>query len=374
MMQAVSRHVPLSAMIMLSSVLIICATYVFWIMYMRTGGEVAALSPWSDVSWRIAEVDSRGRIIRLGSHPIAIAALFGLVSVGLLGFAVGAWQYFTGNEMARRADNKAQSQRLDKVGRDLDDEVSSLVTLLQQHLEVSSSHSDALASVNRNLPTLTSPEQIRAVVQRLINENARFRGEVDVLNGRLRQSQTQIEKLRANLNESQRLGMIDAVTSLKNRHWLQANMEREVRLAMEANEPLSVIMADVDHFKKINDTFGHAVGDEILRRFGELLSKSIKGRDTAVRYGGEEFIVLLPQTKLLGAVNLGEQLRAGLESKRWMHHRTGKPIGTVTASFGVAQMRPDDSPETLIDRADGKLYEAKAAGRNCVKSEVDDVA
>lgn len=356
-------------MIMLSSVIVICATYLFWMMYMRSGIDIAGLAPWSDVSWKIAEVDSRGRIVRLGSHPIAVATLFGLMSVGFVGFAVGAWRFFAVDERIHREANKTSSERLEKVGQELDEEVFSLVNLLKQHLDVSSSHSDALATVNKNLPSLTSPEQIKAIVQRLINENARFRGEVDVLNTRLRQSRSQIEKLRANLSESQRLGMVDAVTSLKNRHWLQANMGREVKLAIESDEPLSVIMADVDHFKKINDTFGHAVGDEILRRFGELLSKSIKGRDTAVRYGGEEFIVLLPQTRLSGARNLGEQLRAELESKRWMHHRTGKPIGTVTASFGVAQVRMDDTAEILIDRADAKLYEAKAAGRNCVKVE-----
>jgi diguanylate cyclase len=130
------------------------------------------------------------------------------------------------------------------------------------------------------------------------------------------------------------------------------------------------MMADVDHFKRINDTFGHAVGDEILRRFGELLSKNIKGRDTATRYGGEEFVVLLPHTKIDGACFLGEQIRSELENKKWMHHKTGQPIGKVTASFGIAQLRDGEEPDALIDRADAKLYEAKAAGRNCVKSEV----
>jgi diguanylate cyclase len=160
--------------------------------------------------------------------------------------------------------------------------------------------------------------------------------------------------------------MLDAVTSLKNRHWLEIHLPREVQAAVEANETLSLIMADVDHFKRINDSFGHAVGDEILRRFAELLSKNIKGRDTAARYGGEEFIVVLPQTKLEGAKNLGEQIRGALEGKKWMHHKTGQPIGKVTASFGIAELRPGEDCDGLVDRADAKLYEAKAAGRNRV--------
>jgi diguanylate cyclase len=192
---------------------------------------------------------------------------------------------------------------------------------------------------------------------------------VNALNARLQQSQAQIEKRRANLSESQRLGALDTLTHLKNRHWIEANLPKEVNAASESKEPLSLIMADVDHFKKINDTFGHAVGDEILRRFSELLSKNIKGRDTAVRYGGEEFVVVLPHTQIQGAHNLSEQIRAELENKKWMHHRTGQPIGKVTASFGLAQLRAGEKSDELLERADASLYEAKAAGRNCIVSD-----
>jgi diguanylate cyclase len=270
----------------------------------------------------------------------------------------------------QREDNAALSLRLEKVGQELDGEVVALRTMLAQHLGFSGSHSEALNKVNAHLQTMTSPEQVRTVVQLLITENLKVQKEVKTLNTRLQQSQALIEKLRASLIESQRLGMHDAVTYLKNRHWLDANLPKEVKAASELKEPLCLMMADVDHFKRINDAFGHAVGDEILRRFGELLSKNIKGRDTATRYGGEEFVVLLPHTKIDGACFLGEQIRSELENKKWMHHKTGQPIGKVTASFGIAQLRDGEEPDALIDRADAKLYEAKAAGRNCVKSEV----
>jgi len=366
-----ARQLPFSTVIMLTSLVVVCLAYFFWTTWMRTDFGLMTWAAWSDVSWQVAEVDSRGRIIRLGSHPMAIAVLSGIVSVCSVTFLIGAWQFFTGKEIRRQKENDAVSSRMEKVGQELDDEVLVLLGLLKQHMDFSSLHSEALAKVNKTLPSLTTAEQVRAVVQRLINENSRIRSEVDVLNSRLQQSQLQIEKLRSSLSESQNLGMLDAVTQLKNRHWLEANLPREVKTAAESNEPLCLIMADVDHFKKINDTFGHTVGDEILRRFGELLSKNIKGRDTAVRYGGEEFVVVLPQTQIDGADNLGEQIRGELQRKKWMHHKTGKPIGMVTASFGVAELRPGDGPESLLERADAKLYEAKAAGRNCVKSDSD---
>jgi diguanylate cyclase len=300
---------------------------------------------------------------------MALAILFGLVSLCFTSFTIGAWQFFTGNEFTRKDDNEAVSERLEKVGQELDNEVFGIVRMLKQHLEFSGSHSEVLARVNKSLASLNTSDQIRAIVQLLLNENVKVQSEVSILNTHLQQSQAQIEKLRSSLSESQKLGMLDAVTSLKNRHWLDANLPREVKNAAESSEPLSLIMADVDHFKKINDTFGHAVGDEILRRFAELLSKNIKGRDTAVRYGGEEFIVVLPQTKIDGAQYLGEQIRGQLEGKKWMHHRTGQPIGQVTASFGIAQLRAGEKPEALLERADTKLYEAKAGGRNRIVSD-----
>jgi diguanylate cyclase len=360
------KQLPSSAVIMLASVFAICSTFLLWSFLMGSQVDFTSLTDWSDVSWRIAEVDSRGRLVRLGAHPFALALLFGLVAAGCMSFAWGAWQLFGAQKSARKNADEGLSERLVKVGQELDEEVFSVMRLLKQHLELSGSHSDSLTKVSNTLLASTSPERVRAIIQMLVTENKKVQNEVHQLNERLQQSQQQIEKVRANLSDSHRLGMLDAVTALKNRHWLEAHLPKEVQAASEGNDPLSIIMADVDHFKRINDSFGHAVGDEILRRFAELVSKNIKGRDTAARYGGEEFIVVLPQTKLEGAKNLGEQIRSELESKKWMHHKTGQPIGKVTASFGIAELRAGEDCDTLVDRADAKLYEAKAAGRNRV--------
>jgi diguanylate cyclase len=366
------QRLPISTpvMIMFGSLIVICCVYLAMNFWFRADLEIASWSNWSDGTWQLAQVDSRGRLLRLGGHPFVLASLFGLIVASSVAFGLSAWHYFMRGDLSQREDNAALSLRLEKVGQELDGEVVALRTMLAQHLGFSGSHSEALNKVNSHLQTMTSPDQVRAVVQLLITENLKVQQEVKSLNSRLQQSQALIEKLRASLIESQRLGMLDAVTYLKNRHWLDANLPKEVKAASELREPLCLMMADVDHFKRINDAFGHAVGDEILRRFGELLSKNIKGRDTATRYGGEEFVVLLPHTKIDGARFLGEQIRSELESKKWMHHKTGQPIGKVTASFGIAQLRDGEEPDALIDRADAKLYEAKAAGRNCVKSEV----
>ncbi|RUO98733.1 diguanylate cyclase [Hyphomicrobium sp.] len=359
------RQLSPAAVIMMVSLVAICAAYPAWGIFMQADMNPASLLNWSDVSWQIAEVDSRGRLVRLGAHPFALALLVGVITVACGSFAWAAWQVLAGRFRTKNRDDDLP-ERLEKVGQELDDEMFSVMRLLKQHLDLSGSHSEALSKVSDSLFSSTSPERIRSIIQFLISENKKVQNEVTELNTRLQHSQQQIEKLRISLSDSHRLGMLDAVTSLKNRHWIEVHLPKEVQAAAEANEPLSLIMADVDHFKRINDTFGHAVGDEILRRFAELLSKNIKGRDTAARFGGEEFVVVLPQTRVEGARNLGEQLRSELESKKWMHHKTGQPIGKVTASFGIVELRRGEDCDDLLDRVDAKLYEAKAQGRNRV--------
>jgi diguanylate cyclase len=360
------RQLPSSAILMLASIGAILCTYLVWLLTMRSEIGLTSLFSTSDVSLQLAEVDSRGRLVRLGAHPLGLALVFGIVTASCLSFVWGAWQLLNFGTPTQREVDEGLSKRLEKVGKELDDEMSAVMGMVKQHLNLSGSHSESLSQATDHLLASKSPERIRAIVQILISENKKVQTEVAELNRRLQQSQQQIDKLRVNLSDSHRLGMIDAVTALKNRHWIEVNLPKEVTAACDSNEPLSIIMADVDHFKRVNDTFGHAVGDEILRRFAELLSKNIKGRDTAARYGGEEFILVLPQTRLAGAKNLGEQIRSELESKKWMHHRTGQPIGKITASFGIAELRRGEEYDDFLDRADAKLYEAKAGGRNRV--------
>ncbi|MCU1348039.1 MAG: hypothetical protein JWO56_1069, partial [Acidobacteria bacterium] len=157
----------------------------------------------------------------------------------------------------------------------------------------------------------------------------------------------------------------DELTGVANRRSFERALAEEWELARERNEPIALIMLDLEHFKELNDTHGHQAGDECLRRIGEHLSDALP-RDLAARYGGEEFAVLLPHARAADAAQVAERLRNGIE-------RLG--IG-VTASFGIAVMTPDGStqPQALIRRADEALYLAKRSGRNCVRIDQEAVA
>jgi len=162
------------------------------------------------------------------------------------------------------------------------------------------------------------------------------------------------------------LSVKDELTGLYNRRHFQTVLQIEWKRAVRFHRPLSLLMVDVDYFKKYNDTFGHLQGDRVLKEMAQLLKKSIREIDTVARFGGEEFIVLLPDTDKKGALAVGEKLRKIVETYRFIETGTSD-ISPLTISVGVSSY-PDDvrDLDDLIDHADIALYDAKDAGRNKV--------
>ena len=138
---------------------------------------------------------------------------------------------------------------------------------------------------------------------------------------------------------------------------------------METGEPLSVLIADIDHFKHFNDTYGHQLGDQVLKLVARTLTKSVKGRDTPARYGGEEFAIILPQTRLKDASVVADQIRQTITRHKLVGKESGDDYGVITLSFGASQYRPGEPLGNLVRRADAALYHAKRSGRNRVSTE-----
>ncbi len=141
--------------------------------------------------------------------------------------------------------------------------------------------------------------------------------------------------------------------------------------AKEKNEPLSLLMSDIDHFKSFNDKYGHLTGDQVLRLVAISVKQNVKGQDIAARYGGEEFIVVLPNTTLQSAITVADHIRRAVMTKELLKRSTGERLGRVTISIGAAVLRPHDTAQSLIERADNCLYAAKRQGRNRVICEAD---
>ena len=157
----------------------------------------------------------------------------------------------------------------------------------------------------------------------------------------------------------------DPLTTLGNRLAMNAALKREVSRAVRHETPLSVLMIDIDHFKSINDQYGHATGDEVLAEVAKVLRSAAREADNAFRYGGEEFLLLLDGTDAAGAQVAAERLRQQVAKQQ---PDIGSLLHTITVSVGCASLEPGDTPNRLITRADSALYQAKNGGRNCVRA------
>ncbi len=216
-----------------------------------------------------------------------------------------------------------------------------------------------------------SSEAVGALVREILNETKTILQTNKALESRLGESTHEIGQLRQHLEEVRREAMTDALTGIANRKYFDVTLRDEAKIAMEDGSNLCLLLADIDHFKRFNDTYGHLVGDEVLKVVSRLLKDGVKGRDTPARYGGEEFAVILPRTALNGATTVANQMCEALATRKLKNRKSGDDYGRVTLSIGVAQYRLGEPLDSLIKRADQGLYRAKGEGRNRVVPETE---
>jgi diguanylate cyclase (GGDEF)-like protein len=204
-----------------------------------------------------------------------------------------------------------------------------------------------------------------------------LRHELDVAHreaARLREISTELARknraLEAQADQLDRLAREDPLTGLGNRRALEQWFIRWSLDPAHGERPIALALLDIDHFKAINDRFSHSVGDSVLQAAADILRRHHRGSDVVVRYGGEEFVLVLPGTELESAHAMCERLRVAIESHEWSRLREGL---AVTASIGIAAGRAGESLESLFQAADARLYQAKEAGRNQVRPRPDHV-
>lgn len=168
------------------------------------------------------------------------------------------------------------------------------------------------------------------------------------------------EDLKKILVEVERLSNTDPLTGLSNRLNFSRNFERELNRFQRYGQRFCIILMDIDHFKKVNDTYGHNIGDEVLKDVSTVLNETIRDVDIVARWGGEEFILLATANEVKGAAILAQRIREAIEGHDFPE------VGKVTMSFGVAEIREEDTLTTITVKADEALYQAKESGRNCV--------
>ncbi|MDP1896827.1 MAG: GGDEF domain-containing protein [Sulfurimicrobium sp.] len=173
-----------------------------------------------------------------------------------------------------------------------------------------------------------------------------------------------LEHIKAELQENRHMMLEDWLTGAQNRRAMDALLTKEVARAQRSSSRLCVAMLDIDHFKRVNDEFGHDAGDKLLQHLTLVTKSVLRESDSLVRYGGEEFLIVLPETDIQGGEFVVNRLQQAFQKYPLLYE--GKPI-QITFSAGLALLKPDENGHALVMRADTALYEAKNAGRNCVK-------
>jgi len=205
-----------------------------------------------------------------------------------------------------------------------------------------------------------SVEHLLQSIDQLAISNRDYRRIVQAADG-------EIDRLKAELNRLQRASDVDELTQLYNRGALLREVGRLI--SDDDAKPFSLIMMDIDHFKSVNDRFGHLMGDRVLQRIGTLLLQQLRPDTMAARFGGEEFVILCRDTDLEHTAMLAERLRDQMQRLRIKLRNSDTVLDSITASFGIATYRPDDSVDSLLERADRAMYQAKNSGRNATQLE-----
>jgi diguanylate cyclase len=279
-------------------------------------------------------------------------------------------------DLAERLYNeflKAQdaNERISSVSERMSKRIEAVHEAIDTAMTTANSYSGTLQNASGDLSEDLDGDALKLMARRLLSETRRMQDANHQLEQKLEASREDIQQLQRDLDDVRREAMLDPLTKIFNRKYFDEGMMKAISDAKSGGAPLSLMLLDIDHFKRFNDTWGHQTGDQVLRLVAMTLKSNIKGKDVAARYGGEEFAAILPDTDLEGAVILADNIRKAVQAKELLKRSTNEKLGRITASFGVATFRKGDTTSSLIERADRCLYAAKHAGRNKVVSEND---
>ena len=263
--------------------------------------------------------------------------------------------------------NKREEKSVQKAGDQIKKTINDVNIAVTSAKKYASEYNKNLGNVAEELKTDKTKEEVSELLVGVMSNTEDMIEHSKHLEDMLEHSNEEMENMRHDLEVARKEAMTDSLTGLSNRKAFDQELKNLMKIA-NGDDPnaFSLIMLDIDNFKDFNDTFGHQIGDQVLKLIARTLNDSIKGRDLAVRYGGEEFAILLPETNIQGGIKVAEILRQEVESKELVNRATGKKIAKITFSAGVAGYLKGETDEDFIKRVDVALYGAKDAGRNQV--------
>lgn len=261
--------------------------------------------------------------------------------------------------------------RIEGISDQLSRRVGAIASTLDAASTLSEEFGGALSSAAIQLASNPSVPALQILLEELARSSLAAERENRAMRQSLHLSLEELKTIKANISAVQSEASIDTLTGLFNRRHFNTIIGPLTKAVQNSGAPLSLLAFDIDHFKRFNDTYGHLTGDQVLKLVGTVLQRSVKGQATACRMGGEEFVLILPDTPLRAAVAVAENVRRLIMGKELIRKSTNEVLGRVTVSIGVASLRRDDTVTSLYGRADQCLYAAKRTGRNKVAAEDD---
>ncbi len=259
---------------------------------------------------------------------------------------------------------------IDETGRQLQENMAEMSKFLEQAGADTRNYGDSLSGLSGDLATM-QPENLSGLVAKMVESTRAMEQQNKLLESELQASSEKIQTLRTNLESVEREAVTDQLTGIGNRKFFDHQIQELAQKSRRSADDLCLVIGDIDHFKKFNDTWGHQFGDQVLKMVAQTIKKTVGDLGIAARYGGEEFVFLLPSQSLVPASQIADRVREAIQSKRLVKRNTGEEVGKVTVSFGVARYQPGEPISSFIQRADKGLYQAKGTGRNRVVTEAE---
>lgn len=263
-------------------------------------------------------------------------------------------------------NREARSQNL---GLELENNLNSVSNIIEKSVDQNRDFDQTLKETSAEIDTVQTPEQLKQIVTKVATENMEMSRLTNDISQELVKTQDHIITLNQKLEDLHSLSLRDPLTSVANRRAFELRLKEEVEKAQTSKQPLSLAIADIDHFKRVNDTLGHQIGDQVIKKYAEFLNNNTAEETMIARYGGEEFAIILSNTTAIDAHNLMIDLSHRFTTTKFLTDQQHNALGPLTASIGLTRFKPDRTTYDMIAIADKQLYAAKDAGRNCVKTE-----
>jgi diguanylate cyclase len=266
----------------------------------------------------------------------------------------------------RHLKNDRTQETLDKAEQIVGSTLFGVDEIMTSFKDVNKGFKGSIEHINADILNMADTQEFKTILTSVVTETRKMVSENIHLERQLEQSSATMQELKKELEFIRQEAFTDTLTGIPNRKKFELEVVRLVAEARDAEEPVCVIFIDIDHFKSFNDTYGHQIGDQVLRLVAKAFKESLKGQDFFCRYGGEEFVILLPKTPLQGGYKIANILRESIENRDIKNLVTHEILTSVTISAGVSELKDGETVEEWIDRADRALYDAKRTGRNRV--------